>query len=264
MHGIGLIPTVRGEEALVDYAFGDAANHACPGAALQPDVVREAGNAPDLASAGKWWNPYKMMPATMVESTLQRVLTRLDAANAEDPRLESHDGVMTPREVRFARRVDEWVVRLVPAATDELRIAARGHTLRRWMIPREQYPKTKVGYRAWRAALNGFHAEQTDAILAELGIADSVRARVRDLITKKDWRNDPEGRALEDGDCLAFLELKLAAYLDEWGDAKTIDILKKTLRKMTPQAIALAGELALDPRTRALLHQAVAGPTTSP
>jgi len=187
---------------------------------------------------------------------LREILGRLDAANADDPRQEPHDGVMTPRELRFARRVEEWVVRLMPAASDELRIAARGHTLRRWMIPREKYPKTKVGYRAWRAALNSFHAEQTDAILAELGVTDAVRTHVRDLITKKDWRNDPEGRALEDGDCLAFLELKLAAYLDEWGDEKTVDILRKTLRKMTSQAIALAGDLPLDPRTKALLHQA--------
>lgn len=205
--------------------------------------------------------PAVMILAAMAASTLQRIVARFDAANADDPRQEPHDGVMTPRELRFARRVDEWVVRLMPAASDELRIAARGHTLRRWMIPREQYPKTKVGYRAWRSALNAFHAEQTDAILAEMGAAGPVRDRVRDLITKKDWRNDPEGRALEDGDCLAFLELKLAAYLDEWGDEKTIDILKKTLRKMTLQAIALASELTLDPRTRALLHQAVENPS---
>ena len=199
-----------------------------------------------------------ILRADMQPNSLQNVLTRLDEANAEDPRQELHDGVMTTRELRFARRVEEWVARLIPAPSDELRIAARGHTLRRWMIPREAYPKTKVGYRAWRTALNTFHAEQTDAILAELGIAEPVRAGVRDLILKKDWRNDPEGRALEDGDCLAFLELKLAAYLDDWGDEKTIDILKKTLRKMTPQAIALASGLTLDPRVRALLHQAVA------
>lgn len=195
----------------------------------------------------------------MLPRDLQAILTRLDAANAEDPRQEPHEGVMTSRELRFARRVEEWVVRLIPAASDELHIAARGHTLRRWMIPRDTYPKTKVGYRAWRAALNEFHAEQTDAILAELGIDDAVCARVRTLITKKDWRNDLEGRALEDGDCLAFLELKLAAYLGEWGDEKTLDILRKTLHKMSPQAIALAGELTLDPRSRVLLHQAVVG-----
>lgn len=187
---------------------------------------------------------------------LDQLLAHLDAANAEDPRQEPHDGVMTPREVLFARRVDEWVVRLMPEASDELRIAARGHTLRRWMIPREQYPKTKIGYRAWRAALNAFHAEQTDAILAELSVDQTLRDRVRDLITKKDWRDDPEGQALEDADCLAFLELKLAAYLDEWGDEKTIDILKKTLRKMSPKAIEFAAKLPIDERCSTLLRRA--------
>jgi len=193
----------------------------------------------------------------MSQILIQQILARLDAANAQDPRQEPHVGVMTPRESVFARRVSAWVERLLPGASDELRIAARGHTLRRWMIPRETYPKTKAGYRAWRAALAVYHAEQTDGILAELGFPDAGRARVKALIRKENWRSDPEGRALEDADCLAFLELKLHAYLDEWGDEKAIDILRKTLRKMTPEAIAAAQGLGLDPRCKALLTRAV-------
>lgn len=191
----------------------------------------------------------------------QEAFARLDAANAEDPRTHVVDGLVTARELVFSRRVSEWVERLTPDASDELRIAARGHTLRRWMIPRETYPKTKAGYRAWRSALAVFHAEQTDGILAELGFPEAGRARVKALILKDNWRNDPEGRALEDADCLAFLELKLHAYLDEWGDDKTIDILRKTLRKMTPGAIALAAGLDLDPRCKVLLTRAVTAGT---
>lgn len=196
----------------------------------------------------------------MDSTQLHEALARLDATNSEDPRTQVVDGIATARELLFSRRVGEWVERLRPGASYELRIAARGHTLRRWMIPRETYPKTKVGYRAWRSALAVFHAEQTDGILAELGASDASRARVKALILKENWRSDPDGRALEDADCLAFLELKLHAYLDEWGDDKSIDILRKTLRKMTPEAIVLAGGLELDPRCKALLTRAVTAP----
>ncbi len=61
---------------------------------------------------------------------------------------------------------------------------------------------------------------------------------------------------LEDADCLVFLEQKLSGYVDDWGEAKTIRILKRTMRKMTPQAVAEAAKLSLGERERGLLGKA--------
>jgi len=192
----------------------------------------------------------------MDDARFSQTLQRIDQANAEDPRVEAAADGPQPRELLFARRVYEWVQTLVAEPSEELLLAARAHTLRRWLIPRETYPKTRGGYHAWRSALAAFHAEQADAILADVGYPESIRVRVRALITKENWRNDLEGQALEDADCLAFLELKLHTYLDEWDDEKTVDILRKTLRKMTAQAIQLAGQLPMDARCLALLERA--------
>ena len=76
------------------------------------------------------------------------------------------------------------------------------------------------------------------------------------LILRENWRDDPEGRALEDADCLVFLETKLEGYLDEWEEKKTVNILKKTLRKMTPAGQEHAGLLRLSDRCVELLRQA--------
>ncbi len=183
-------------------------------------------------------------------------IQRIDEANAEDPRTETVDGVVAPREVAFSRRVYAWVEELAEKPSEALLLAARAHTLRRWEIPRDRYPKTKGGYHAWRRALAQFHADQAEQILKDVGYADDILARVRALITRIGWKDDPEGRVLEDADCLAFLELKLHTYLDEWDAEKTVEILRKTLVKMTPRAIELAKNLPLDPRCVALLRRA--------
>jgi len=61
---------------------------------------------------------------------------------------------------------------------------------------------------------------------------------------------------LEDADCLVFLETKLDRYLDEWEEKKTVNILKKTIRKMTPAGKELSGSLRLSARCLELLRRA--------
>src|SRR3990172_9081229 len=95
-------------------------------------------------------------------------IRRIDEANGEDPRRELVDGTAQARELLFARRVYDWVRMLVAEPSEELLLAARGHTLRRWMIPRDRYPRTTPGYHQWRDALAAFHADQAAEILHEV------------------------------------------------------------------------------------------------
>jgi len=183
-------------------------------------------------------------------------IRRIDEANGEDPRTERSDGTAQARELLFSQRVYDWVRRLVAEPSEELLLAARGHTLRRWMIPRERFPKTTPGYRQWREALAVFHADQAAGILHEVNYSEATITRVRALIHRENWRDDPEGRALEDADCLVFLETKLESYLNEWEEKKTVNILKKTLRKMSPAGKEHAGSLRLSDRCAELLRQA--------
>jgi hypothetical protein len=78
--------------------------------------------------------------------------------------------------------------------------------------------------------------------------------RVGRLIRGELFPRDPDAQLLEDADCLAFLELKLADYLDQWDEAKVARILHGTWAKMSEPARALARTLPLDPRVRQLLE----------
>jgi hypothetical protein len=180
----------------------------------------------------------------------------MDAANAGDPRTVPVDGEPQPRELVFAKGVYDWVRRLAPDASEELLLAARGHTLQRWIIPRDGYPQTTIGYHQWRGALAQFHAKQAVSILQDVGYPPQQIEKVSSLITRERWQSDPEAGVLEDADCLTFLEQKLAGYIVEWGEAKTIRILKRTIRKMTPRGIGEALQLRLGEREVALLRKA--------
>ncbi len=183
-------------------------------------------------------------------------IKRIDEANSEDPRTQRVDGGAQPRELLFARRVYAWVEKLVEEPSEALLLAARAHTIRRWTIERNRYPMDTAGYHEWRNALAAFHATETERILTEVGYPDENVARIKSLIVRENWSADEEGRALEDADCLAFLELKLHDYRDQWDEAKAVRILKGTLRKMTPQAATFAQELAFAPQERGLLEKA--------
>ncbi len=183
-------------------------------------------------------------------------IKRIDAANREDPRTELVDGKPQSRELLFAQRVYEWVRKLVDHPSEELLLAARAHTLRRWLIPRDRYPKTTVGYHQWRDALDEFHAGEAESILRAVGYSDEKIKKINAFITKKNWPEDNEARALEDADCLVFLETKLRNYIDDWEESKAVHILQRALRKMTPDGRARALELELGDRERELVRQA--------
>ncbi len=195
-----------------------------------------------------------MQPQRLFDEAIRRI----DAANREDPRTEMADGEFQPREWLFARRVFQWVERLTPSASEELLLAARAHTVRRWIIPRDRYPRTVAGYHQWRDALAQFHANEAEQILREVGYPSDKIQAVRAFVTKANWPGNPEARILEDADCLVFLETKLDGYIDAWGENKTLRILRKTLRKMTPDAQARALGLNLGPRERAIVLRAAA------
>ncbi len=182
---------------------------------------------------------------------------RFDEENARDPNREMAGGVSHPRELLYARRLTEWVLRLCPDASEELRLAARCQHICRWEIPRSSHPMTRAGYLKWRADLKKFHAQKAGAILREAGYDEDTISRVQDLNLKKHFPDDPDTRVLEDALCLVFLQFQLADLAAKTDEDKTINALKKSWAKMTEAARAEALKLEFGPRENTLLQCAL-------
>jgi len=184
-------------------------------------------------------------------------LRRFDEENSRDPNIETVNGQQRPREAVYAQWLTDWVMRLSPNASTELRLAARCQHLCRWMIPRDSYPMTRVGYLQWREALKKFHAQRAGEILREVGYPVDVVERVQRLNLKKDFPRDPEGRVLEDALCLVFLERQLEDLAAKTAEDKVINAIQKSWQKMSPAGRDEALKLPYGPREKALLEKAL-------
>jgi hypothetical protein len=168
----------------------------------------------------------------------QRAVERLDAANAEDPNRELADGREQPKELLYAQRLSAMLESYAPDASEALRLAARCQHIRRWTIPRTDFPGTPAGYKQWRSKLQQFHAETAARILRDTDYGQDTVARVQTLLRKEQLKLDPEVQTLEDVVALVFLENYLEDFVARhagYDEAKWIDILKKTWFKMSPR-----------------------------
>ena len=185
---------------------------------------------------------------------------RFDALNAGDPHRELDGGQERPRELVQAERLTAWVMRLEPAASEALRLAARSQHLCRWRIPRTSHALTRAGYHQWRNELKRFHAEQSGQVLRAVGYDEEMIAAVGALNLKKNFPADPSSRVLEDALCLVFLQFQLAELAGKTDEAKLINALQKSWGKMTPAAHAEALALRYGTREQELIAKALAGP----
>lgn len=192
---------------------------------------------------------------------VQAAWAAIDTANRDDPTIVSVRDRTGPKEILHAELVTTWVERLQPDASDALLLAARGHHLRRWTIPRDTYPPGRAGYLKWRKALHEQHARELGAILRAAGFDDATITSTQSLV-RKDGLNRAEAsddvQVLEDALCLVFLETQftdLAARLDP---ATLPGVIVKTVHKMSPVGVASIADVPLGAGARHLLAEALA------
>lgn len=188
----------------------------------------------------------------------ETAIAAIDAANADDPNTLDVDGVTRPKEQVHAEMMTAWVLRLDPEADEAQLLAARAHHLRRWTSPRQDYPEGRAGYLRWRTALKARHADEVGAILTACGYGPDVVAEVGHIVRKEGLATDAEVQTHEDALCLTFLETQFGDLAERLGDDKTVEVVRKTLAKMSAPGRGAALELDLDPQQRALVERALA------
>jgi hypothetical protein len=184
-------------------------------------------------------------------------IRRFDEENARDPNMEIVDGAAHPRELVYAERLSEWVMKLAPGASEELRLAARCQHIGRWQVPRDTYEMTRSGYLRWRSDLKALHAKKAGEILRETGYPEETIHRVQELNLKKNFPKDAQSRILEDALCLVFLQHQLAELASRTAEDKIINALQKSWKKMSPAGQAQALRLSFGAREKALLDRAL-------
>ncbi|WP_151087224.1 DUF4202 domain-containing protein [Hymenobacter baengnokdamensis] len=182
-----------------------------------------------------------------------------DLANGEDPNQELNEaGQPEPKELLYARRMTACLAHVAPDAPEAVQLAARCQHIRRWAIPRQDFPLTRPGYHQWRNTLKKFHAELAGGLMAQAGYEPAAIERVQQLVQKLRLKDDPEVQLLEDVICLVFLEYYFLPFATQHPEEKVIEIVQKTWPKMTTRGHALALQLPFTPEAQALITKALA------
>lgn len=200
----------------------------------------------------------------MTNSLYATTVALIDAANAEDPRMDTVDGKPVPRELLYGQRMADMIGRYAPEADDVMKLAVRGQHIQRWKTPRSSYPMTREGYLAWRTGLYKFHAETVGQLMKQAGWDDASIERARQAVGKRALKVNPDTQLLEDVTDLCFIEhymLEFAGQHAEYAEDKWLDIIRKTWKKMSPRAhaFALSGNLKLPAPLVPLITKAVTG-----
>ena len=203
--------------------------------------------------------PTSTSPA--LNGRLGAAIAAIDAANVGDPNVVDVGGQPTPLALAEGRAAFEWVQRLRTDgdAPDALLIAARGHHIRRWESPRDEYPRDRAGYQAWRTRLYEVHAAHLAAIMSEAGYPRTEVDAMSTIVHKRGIKTDPDAQTYEDAVALAFLEIQFAPFAAKTPRATMVRALKRTWRKMSDAGHTAALTLPLTPDLQSLVEEALAG-----
>jgi hypothetical protein len=188
----------------------------------------------------------------------EQAIASIDEYNKKDPNSETENGVVYPKVFLDSLRQSKWREKLVPNASEALKIATRSQHIGRWEVARSSYPSTRTGYLNWRSDLALFHADKTSEILQKVGYDTTTINRVRELNLKKVIKLDREAQAIEDVLCLVFLENHIESFAPSQEEDVMLNIIRKTWKKMSDLGRAEAMQINYSPEISALLEKALA------
>lgn len=176
----------------------------------------------------------------------------------QDPNRMVVDGKELAQESVYTQRLVAILSDYAPQASIELLLAAHCQHIRRWQVNRSDFPMDKPGYYQWRRAEAVNQSEAARQILESRGWDAGLVDTVIELISKKNIKAREEAQQLEDAVCLNFIQYYLDEFADKHDEDKMVDIIRKTISKMSARAIGKVSELALSQRVLALIGKASA------
>lgn len=192
----------------------------------------------------------------MFATQLQQAFAKFDAYNATDPNTEEFGGKTYPKEVLYAKRMTKKLNDYAPDAPEYMQLAVRCQHIGRWEIARNSYPMDRAGYLMWRSQLKLHHTKIAEPILKACGYDAETIGKVKSLLLKKQLHQNPDTQLIEDVICLVFVEFYLDDFAKQHSEEKMIDILRKTLKKISLQGIEEALKIKMTDYVKDLILQA--------
>ena len=197
----------------------------------------------------------------MPSERLKKAYEAFDLYNSSDPHREVNNGIPFSKECLYAIRMTEKLHQYATNPPEYLQLAVRCQHIGRWEIDRTSYSMDRKGYLQWRSQLKIHHSTIAEKILTECDYGSDIKEKVKSLLLKKQLHQNPDTQLLEDVICLVFIEYYLEDFASQHEDEKMIEIIKKTLKKMSPQAINEALKIPVSDNVKSLIDRAASSDT---
>lgn len=175
----------------------------------------------------------------------------------EDPVQVVRNGQSIGDEGVYALRMVDRLYEFYPMATQELELAALAHHIKRWEIKRTVFAMDKQGYFQWRRQVAKHQLAITSDALAKVGLSDEDRDEVLKVLRKENLKTHPLAQVIEDVACLVFIQYYLEPFAEPHETPKVVEILRKTMLKMSDRAIEEASRLPVSDKVKSFLNEAV-------
>ena len=193
----------------------------------------------------------------MSKQKLQAVFDAIDEINQQDINHTNFEGKEYPKELLYGRLMSQCLDQYWPQANEYLQIAVRAQHIKRWHMPRKNFPMDRAGYLTWRKELGKFHASLTHELMLTHGYDALEADKTSAIVRKEKIKANQDSQTLEDVACLVFLSYYFDEFASQHDEDKVISILQKTWRKMSEQGHSIALSLNLPEHLAKLVAKAL-------
>ena len=193
----------------------------------------------------------------MTNQRLTDVIAAVDKINQQDPNREEFQGKNYAKEYLYSMRMSVMLDKYWPDSDEYLKIAVRAQHIKRWHIPRINFPQGKEGYLLWRKELGIYHAQLAAQLMLDQGYSEHEAQLTANIIKKEKFKRNHDAQTLEDVACLVFLSHYFDAFAKKHEEDKIISILQKTWKKMSARGHEIALTLKLPDHLANLVNKAL-------
>jgi hypothetical protein len=186
----------------------------------------------------------------------KKVTEEIEKAHSADESKEAEEGAWYPSELLYSRRMLTMLELVSPNSPNTMKLAVQCQHIKRWGIPRSDYPYDRRGYHQWRRVVMEYQLQQAQFILSSVNIDEADMLWIIDTLKNQGDKSNSESQIIVETACLVFLKWYMEPFAAKHESEKVIDIVKKTMRKMSETGLKLIPKLDLPMSVRQVLQQA--------
>src|SRR5689334_10210096 len=118
----------------------------------------------------------------ITDEQYKKASEKIDIAHSGDVVQIVENGIEYPSELLYSKRMLQILELLRPDSSNVLKVAVQCQHLKRWGIPRADFPFDRRGYHEWRRVVMNYQLNLTQEILSDVGMDEADVHKVMDVL----------------------------------------------------------------------------------